>query len=393
VACGFERVEVEVTGPVGEPVRAAYAWHASGTPGGSGPAVPTAVVELAEASGLRRLPPAQEAPAGDAPARNGSAGHASGAGASAPAGGPAAHGGVRLAPLTATSRGTGELIAHAVRRGARRIVLGLGGSACTDGGTGMMAALGVRFLDAAGLELPPGGGALRQLERIDTSGLVPLDGVEFVVACDVDNPLLGPYGAAAVYAPQKGAGAEDVRTLEAGLARLAAVAAHTHGLTGAAEHDGVVRSMGVAAQPGAGAAGGVGFAAVAFLGAEIRPGIEYLLGLLGFAERLAGARLVITGEGSLDEQTLRGKAPAGVAAAAGEAGVPVVAVCGRRALGDEALRTAGIRAAYALTDLEPDPARCMAEAGPLLERLAAKLAADWLEAPAAPEGRAAGAPL
>ncbi|WP_449066742.1 glycerate kinase, partial [Planomonospora algeriensis] len=144
--------------------------------------------------------------------------------------------------------------AHRARRTARarRIVLGLGGSACTDGGTGMMAALGVRFLDANGRELPPGGAALRDLARIDTSGLMPLDGVEVVVACDVDNPLLGPYGAAAVYAPQKGATGEEVRLLEAALARLAAVAAHTHGLTGAIEHDGVVRPMGVAAQPGAG---------------------------------------------------------------------------------------------------------------------------------------------
>ncbi|GGK47083.1 glycerate kinase [Planomonospora parontospora subsp. parontospora] len=387
VACGFERVEVQVTGPVGEPVQAAYAWHPSGTAAGpdpsgpAGPGVPTAVIELAEASGLRRLPPAEtpaEVPAG-VPAGSTPAGTSSGEtpGSPGPAG-PAAHGGVRLAPLTATSRGTGELIAHAVRRGARRIVLGLGGSACTDGGAGMMAALGVRFLDADGRELPPGGAALRDLARIDTSGLVPLDGVEFVVACDVDNPLLGPYGAAAVYAPQKGATGEEVRLLEAALARLAAVAAHTHGLTGAIEHDGVVRPMGVAAQPGAGAAGGVGFAAVAFLRADIRPGIEYLLDLLGFRRRLGGARLVVTGEGSLDEQTLRGKAPAGVAAAAGLAGVPVVAVCGRRALGDDELHRAGIRAAYALTDVEPDPERCMAEAGPLLERLTAKLAADWL---------------
>ncbi|MBG0816316.1 glycerate kinase [Planomonospora sp. ID82291] len=399
VACGFERVEVQVTGPVGEPVRAAYAWHPSGAPGPSGPAaaeapgagVPTAVIELAEASGLRRLPPAgtrvetpAEVPAAGTPvatpAAEASAEASAVASAVASAGpaGPAAHGGVRLAPLTATSRGTGELIAHAVRRGARRIVLGLGGSACTDGGTGMMAALGVRFLDADGRDLPPGGAALRDLARIDTSGLLPLDGVEVVVACDVDNPLLGPYGAAAVYAPQKGATGEEVALLESALARLAAVAAHTHGLTGAIEHDGVVRPMGVAAQPGAGAAGGVGFAAVAFLRADIRPGIEYLLDLLGFERWLGGARLVVTGEGSLDEQTLRGKAPAGVAAAAGRAGVPVVAVCGRRTLGDDELRAAGIRAAYALTDLEPDPERCMAEAGPLLERLTAGLAADWL---------------
>ncbi|SFJ26181.1 glycerate kinase [Streptosporangium canum] len=375
VACGFTRVEVEVTGPTGQPVRAAYAWRepAAGgarrpagpgspadlgsppSPAGSGsptfpegpgsspsPAeVPTAVIELAEASGLRRLP-------GDPQA------------------------------LTATSYGAGELIAHAVRRGARRIVLGLGGSACTDGGAGMMQALGVRFLDAGGQELPRGGAALRALEKIDKSGLIAIDGVEFVVASDVDNPLLGPYGAAAVYGPQKGAGPEEVKVLEGALARLAAVAAHTHGLAGAIEHDGIVRPMGVAAQPGAGAAGGVGFAALAFLSAEVRPGIEYLLDLLGFHDLLDGARLVITGEGSLDEQTLHGKAPAGVAAAAAKAGVPVVAVCGRRALGDEELNAAGITAAYALTDIEPDPAVCMSEAGPLLERLAREVARGHL---------------
>lgn len=375
VACGFTRVEVEVTGPTGQPVRAAYAWRepAAGgarrpagpgspadlgsppSPAGSGsptfpegpgsspsPAeVPTAVIELAEASGLRRLP-------GDPQA------------------------------LTATSYGAGELIAHAVRRGARRIVLGLGGSACTDGGAGMMQALGVRFLDAGGQELPRGGAALRALEKIDKSGLIAIDGVEFVVAGDVDNPLLGPYGAAAVYGPQKGAGPEEVKVLEGALARLAAVAAHTHGLAGAIEHDGIVRPMGVAAQPGAGAAGGVGFAALAFLSAEVRPGIEYLLDLLGFHDLLDGARLVITGEGSLDEQTLHGKAPAGVAAAAAKAGVPVVAICGRRALGDEELNAAGITAAYALTDIEPDPAVCMSEAGPLLERLAREVARGHL---------------
>ncbi|MDF5756778.1 glycerate kinase [Spongiactinospora sp. TRM90649] len=351
VACGFTRVEVEVTGPVGDPVKAAYAWH----PGPAG-GVPTAVVELAEASGLRRLP-VEHTPG---------------------ATGSAAHPGVALAPLTATSRGTGELIAHALRQGAHRVVLGLGGSACTDGGTGMMAGLGVRFLDADGADLAPGGAALRDLALIDTTGLLDLAGVEVIVAVDVDNPLLGPYGAAAVYGPQKGATPADVAVLEAGLARLAAVAAHTHGVVGAAEHDGVVRRMGVAAEPGAGAAGGVGFGALAFLGAEIRPGIAYLLDLLGFSRHLAGARLVVTGEGALDEQTLRGKAPAGVAEAAAAAGVPVVAVCGRLFLGEEELRAAGIRAAYALTDIEPDPVRCVAEAGPLLERLAAGHLTPWV---------------
>ncbi|MEW9527932.1 glycerate kinase [Microbispora sp. NPDC049125] len=332
VACGFERVEVEATGPAGEPVTASYAVRDE--PGHGR----VAVVELAEASGLRRLP-----------------------------GGSGAGSGGGLAPLTATSRGTGDLIAHAVRHGATRVVLGLGGSACTDGGAGMVQALGVRLLDAAGAELPPGGAALRDLHEIDVSGC--LRGFEVVVASDVDNPLLGPYGAAAVYAPQKGAGPADVAVLEAGLARLAAVAAHTHGLAGAAEHDGVVRSMGVAGMPGAGAAGGVGFAALAFLGADLRPGIDYLLELLEFDRHVRGARLVVTGEGSLDEQSLRGKAPVGVASAAARHGVPVVAVCGRRAVTGEELKAAGIEAAYALTDIEPDVERCMTEAGPLLERL------------------------
>ncbi|MEQ4716378.1 glycerate kinase [Nonomuraea sp. B19D2] len=328
VAGGFGRVTIEVTGPTGERIPASYAWQDTDA---------TAVVELSEASGLRRLPGGHE-------------------------------------PLTATSYGTGELIADAVRRGAKRVVLGLGGSACTDGGAGMAQALGARLLDAGGNDLPRGGAALKDLARIDMSGFVDVSGIEFVVASDVDNPLLGPHGAAAVYGPQKGAAPEDVRTLEAGLTRLAAVATATHGLMGAVEHDDTPRAMGVAGAPGAGAAGGVGFAALAFLHAEIRPGIGYLLDLLGFGELVKGTRLVITGEGSLDEQSLRGKAPVGVAQAAARAGVPVVAVCGRRTLTDDELRAAGIEAAYALTDLEPDPDRCMAEAGPLLERLAARLA-------------------
>ncbi|WP_328854001.1 glycerate kinase [Microbispora hainanensis] len=332
VASGFTRIETRVTGPAGDPVTASYAVRDE-------PGARVAVIELAEASGLRRLP-----------------------------GEPV--------PLTATSRGTGELIAHAVRHGATRIVLGLGGSACTDGGAGMAQALGARLLDAAGNDLPAGGAALRDLHTIDASGL--LRGFEVIVASDVDNPLLGPYGAAAVYGPQKGASPQDVAVLEAGLARLAAVAAHTHGLAGAAEHDGVVRAMGVAGRPGAGAAGGVGFGALTFLGAEIRPGIGYLLDLVDFDRHVEGARLVITGEGSIDEQTLRGKAPVGVAAAAAKHGVPVVAVCGRRTVGDDELRAACIEAAYALTDVEPDVRRCMAEAGPLLERLAARIAAVHL---------------
>lgn len=329
VAAGFARRTAVVSGPTGEPVRAAYAVRAE-----------IAVVELAEASGLRVLP-----------------------------------GGVPRA-LTASSHGTGELIAAAVRDGARRIVLGLGGSACTDGGTGMAAALGARFLDAAGRELPPGGAALRDLAAVDAAAVAGrLRGAGVVVASDVDSPLLGPNGAARVFAPQKGAGPDEVEVLEAGLARLDAV---------------VRRDLGarVAERPGAGAAGGVGFGAMAFLGAVVEPGIGYLLDLLGFAARLDGAGLVITGEGALDAQTLRGKAPVGVARAAAAAGVPVVAVSGRRLLTDAEVRAAGFQAAYALTDLESDPARCMAEAGPLLERLAEEIGRAWpADAPLGGAGR------
>ena len=318
VVAGFDRVRARVTGPTGEPVTASYAVHGE-----------VAVVELAEASGLRSLP------------------------------------GGRLEPLTATSRGTGELIGDAVRRGARRIVLGLGGSACTDGGAGLAAALGARLLDADGRELPPGGAALRDLDRIDVAGGWPPE-VTVVVASDVDSPLLGPDGAAQVFGPQKGAGPAEVRALEEGLTRLDAV---------------VRRDLGVEAaeRPGAGAAGGAGFGALVFLSATVEPGITYLLDLLGFAENLAGARLVITGEGALDRQTLRGKAPAGVARAATAAGVPVLAVAGRNSLSAGELRDAGFRGAYALTDIEPDPARCMEEAGPLLERLAERAGAEWLD--------------
>ncbi|THA23773.1 glycerate kinase [Streptomyces sp. RKND-216] len=326
VAGGFARREVRVTGPLGTPVTAAYALRDG-----------TAVVEMAEASGLQRLPD-----------------------------------GV-LAPLSATTYGTGEVLLAAIEAGARTVVFGVGGSATTDGGAGMLEALGARFLDLDGDPLPPGGGPLRELDTADLSRLDPrLRDVEVVLASDVDNPLTGPQGAAVVYGPQKGASETDVEALDAGLARLAQVLAEVAGPDAG-------RDVTAAAQaPGAGAAGGIGFAALVGLGAAFRPGIEVLLDVLGFAPALGRADLVITGEGSLDAQTLHGKAPAGVAAAARAAGKPVVAVCGRLAIDVAALRGAGIEAAYPLTALEPDPARCMAEAGPLLERVAERLAADRL---------------
>jgi glycerate 2-kinase len=275
----------------------------------------------------------------------------------------------RLAPLTASSSGTGEVVRAALDHGCHTLVLGIGGSASTDGGAGMLSALGARLHGADG-GLAPGGAALADLVRLDLSGLHPrLADTTVVVACDVDNPLLGPHGAAAVYGPQKGAGPDDVATLDAALARWADVVEATPGTTPARD------------RAGAGAAGGVGFAALAVLGAELRPGIDLVMELVGLADHLPGARLVVTGEGALDEQTLRGKAPAGVAAAARAAGVPVVAVAGRVALGRPELAAAGIEAAYALTDIEPDVTRCLADAGPLLERLAGELARDRLTDP------------
>ncbi|WP_035796057.1 glycerate kinase [Kitasatospora mediocidica] len=319
LAAGFTRIPAKVAGPTGLPVDAAIAVKGD-----------TAVVELALASGLARLP------------------------------------GGRTAPLAAGSYGVGQLIGRAVSLGAKRIVLGLGGSACTDGGAGMVQALGAALTDSEGIELPPGGAALRRLHRIDPVLVTKaLKGVEIVVACDVDNPLLGPRGATAVYGPQKGADGEDLLVLEAGLTRWADVVAAG---TGEDFRD----------APGAGAAGGVGFAALALLGATMRPGIELLLELLGFDEAVRGARLVVTGEGCLDAQTLHGKAPAGVAAAATGAGVPVAAVAGRLELSESEWRGAGFVAAYALTDLAEQPGDSLTKAAELAEVAGERLAADLL---------------
>jgi glycerate 2-kinase len=326
VAAGYQRVDAEVLGPVGKTVTASFALLDG-----------TAVIEAAQACGLTLLPLGE------------------------------------FAPLTATSRGVGELILAACQLGAKQIVLGVGGVATTDGGAGLVQALGARLLDDDGRELPGGGAALSRLADLDLSGWHDLSGVEFWLASDVDNPLLGPHGAASVYGPQKGASGDDVALLEAGLARWAGIAeAAMPGRPGSSGRQ--------PSSPGAGAAGGLGFAALFFLGARMRPGIELVLELASFSEQLDGAGLVITGEGSLDTQTLHGKTPVGVAraAAAHRPPVPVVAVAGRCTLSTDELRAAGISAAYALTDIESDVTQCMVNAGPLMERLAERIAADWL---------------
>ncbi|WP_202875933.1 glycerate kinase [Kribbella speibonae] len=313
VAAGYTHVPVVAAGPTGEPVTSGYARRGD-----------TAVVELADISGLVRLP-------------NGIP-----------------------APLTATSYGTGELIAAAIDAGCTRIILAIGGSASTDGGTGLIAAL----THSPGSPTTTAGDWEQAIACSQSLGLVTarIDGVRVVVACDVDNPLTGPRGAAAVYGPQKGATAEQVVELDGRLSAWADLVA---------EHTG--RDLRDA--PGAGAAGGVGFAALALLGAELRPGIDLVLDLVRFREQAAGADLVITGEGALDEQTLYGKAVAGVAAAST---VPVVAVCGVNRLEPQQLQELGVSAAYALTDLEPDVRRCIAEPRPLLEQLGERIAVDHL---------------
>jgi len=352
VAAGFERVPVTAAGPLGpagDPVLASYARRGE-----------VAVVELACVCGLARLP------------------------------------GGRPAPLIASSFGAGEVLRAALEAGASRIIFGVGGSASTDGGAGLLQALGARVLDTRREPIGFGGAALRDVASLDLTGLHPAlrptvppsaappsaappsavppsaappsaapPSATLTLAADVDNPLTGPDGAAEVYGPQKGASPAEVAVLAAGLRRWAAVVAAETGTD-------------TSLAAGSGAAGGVGFAARAVLGAESRAGIGLMLGLAGFDAALAGADLVITGEGSLDTQSLAGKAPVGVARAAARLGIPVVAVAGRSTLTDRQLAAAGIAAVYPLSDLEPDPERCRAEASTLLRRVGQMIARDRL---------------
>jgi glycerate kinase len=273
-----ERRSVVVRGPVHSPVAAAYGLG----PGGVG------LVEAAQAVGMARL------------------------------------GQGELDALAASSGGLGELLAEVRQGGAQRLVVGLGGSASTDGGTGMARALGYRFLDARGRELPEGGGSLERLARIDASGfdpgwlMLPVD-----VACDVANPLLGPQGTAAVYAPQKGAGPADVAQLERGMRALAEVVARDLGVD-------------IGDVPHGGAAGGLGAGVAAFLGGRLLGGSDYVLKALDLRVRLAGATALVTGEGRLDGQSLFGKAPVASGRLARTQGVNSIALVGRTGEGWEA---------------------------------------------------------
>lgn len=264
-------VEVAVTGPLGQPVQGFYALTGDGH---------MAMIEMAAASGLALVPPEQ---------RN---------------------------PLITTSYGTGELITAALDAGARHLILGLGGSATNDGGAGMLQALGVKLLDAAGQDIGYGGAALAQLARMDASGIdVRLADCIIEVACDVDNPLTGPRGASAIFGPQKGATPEMVQQLDANLQHFAQIIARDVGV----EVDQV---------PGAGAAGGMGAAMLAFLKGQLRPGCEIIAKAVGLDAAVQGASLVITGEGRIDQQTIFGKTPFGVATVAKQHGVPVIGIAG-----------------------------------------------------------------
>lgn len=289
-------VQVQVSGPLGQPVTGFYGLTGDGLTGDGR----TAVIEMAAASGLALVPPAL---------RN---------------------------PEITTSYGMGELIAAALDAGARQLILGLGGSATNDGGAGMLQALGVRLLDAAGNDLAGGGAALAQLARIDASGLdARLRECRIDVACDVDNPLTGARGASAIFGPQKGATPAMVERLDAALAHYAAI---------------ISRDLGVAvdAVPGAGAAGGMGAAMLAFLRGQLRPGCEIIAQALGLDAAVQDADLVITGEGRIDQQTIFGKTPFGVATVAKRHGKPVIGIAGSLGQNAELVHAHGIDATFSV---------------------------------------------
>ena len=307
--------QTTVRGPLGEPVDAAWGVLGDGR---------TAVIEMAAASGLTRV----------------SAG--------------------RRDPRITSTFGTGELVRAALEAGLRRIILGIGGSATNDGGAGLTRALGTRFLDADGLDLPEGGAALARLAAIDLSGLDPrLAETELLVACDVDNPLCGPRGASAIYGPQKGATPEMVAELDAALGVFAGVAARATGRD-------------IALRPGAGAAGGLGAGLLFFTPARLRPGVAIVLEATGFEALAQGADLVITGEGRTDAQTAMGKAPVGVAAAAKRQGVPVICLSGGLGEGANDVLAHGIDALATTVPRPMTLEACMGQGAALVEAAAAR---------------------
>ena len=285
-AMGAQRVEVTVTNALGEKSAAAYARIGE-----------LAIIEMAAAAGLPQV-------------------------------------GALRCPGTATTYGVGELIAHAAHSGCKRILLGLGGSATNDGGCGCAAALGVRFYDADGQSFVPVGDTLGRIARIDTAKADELlRSVEITVMCDVTNPLYGPTGAAYVFAPQKGADAEKVKSLDAGLRHFGDVIRSQLGID-------------VSRMPGAGAAGGMGAGCVALLGGTIQSGIDAVLDVTGFDRQLEGADLVITGEGRIDSQSADGKVISGVARRIRAKGIPLIAIAGGIADSAGAVYDIGVSAMF-----------------------------------------------
>jgi len=319
-ATGGELISAEVTGPYGAPVLAEYGVLGDGY---------SAVIEMASASGLALAPAA-----------------------------------IRD-PRIATTRGTGELIVHALERGITRLIVGIGGSATNDGGAGAAQALGYRLLDAEGAELPPGGAALSRLRRIDATGRHPeLDGCEIRVACDVDNPLCGPRGASAVFGPQKGADAPGVAELDAALAHYAGVVEAELGVP-------------VLDMAGGGAAGGLGAGLVAFAGARLESGVALVAEACGLEEKVRTASLVLTGEGRMDGQSAGGKTPVGVARTAKRHNVPVVALVGMLGAGYEDCHAAGIDVILSISQGPSTVAQAIAEAPARLRDAAEAVARMW----------------
>lgn len=336
VSAGHQRMVSEVTGPLSSAtVRAGWAFRPGPEGGGE------AVIELAEASGLELLVPE---------ARN--AGEA-------------------------TSRGTGEVMTEALNQGASRLILGLGGSACSDAGSGLLHALGMRSEDRQGSPVPDGVEHLHLIHRITVKHLDSRWlAADVLLASDVDNHLLGPRGAVTVFGPQKGVAPEDVPRYEAGIENFLNALAEAAGRQWGPQSEQHVRAM--ASHPGAGAAGGVGFAALAILGASRRRGIEVVLDLVDIDAALDGAALVATGEGSLDEQSLQGKAPVGVAEAARAKGVPVVAVSGRSLLSKAQAEHAGFQQVWSLSELAIDAEDSMRRARQLMNQVGKQIAHKFL---------------
>ena len=267
----------------------------------------------------------------------------------------------RRDPRFTTTFGTGELIQAALAEGLPKIIIGIGGSATNDGGTGMARALGVRFLNAAGQEVAAGGGSLAEICQIDTTGLdLRLKNTEIVVACDVDNPLCGTRGASAVFGPQKGATPEMVQQLDAGLAKYASCARQATGRD-------------VAEKAGAGAAGGLGAGLMFFTPAQLKPGVEIVLDAVGFSDIVRDADFVITGEGRTDFQTAFGKAPVGVAKVAKTHGVPVFCISGGLGDGADDVLAQGIDAVMSICDRPLSLEECMSAGAQLIEPAAARL--------------------